>query len=196
MLLQVSGIQVDVGEAFQTHVRGGLEALHKKHRIDPIEVKVQLSKEAHMFRSDISSHLGRSIVMRSHCLANDPHTSFDGALDNLSTRLRRHKDRLEGFHRHHGSRREKQMVPYYVIQPGDTAVGSPIKEEGSPPIIAELETEIPTFTVGDAVMRLDLSQEPALLFYNQAHGTLNMVYRRSDGNIGWVDPQKNGKNTS
>ncbi|MEN8237094.1 MAG: ribosome-associated translation inhibitor RaiA [Pseudomonadota bacterium] len=189
MQVSVSGIQVDVGEAFQNHVNKVLKALHGKHNIDPIEVKVQLSKEAHQFRSDITSHLGAGVVMRSHCLAIDPHTSFDGASDNLSKRLRRHKGRLDAYHKHHGTRREKQMVPYYVIQPGETAEEAPIQEDASPPIIAEIQAEVPTITVSDAVMQLDLSQEPAMLFYNKSHGGLNMVYLRSDGNIGWVDPQ-------
>ena len=188
MQVSISGIRVDVGEAFKTHVNTALTALNDKHGVDPIDVKVQLSKEAHQFRSDVVSHLGAGVVMRSHCLAIDPHTSFDGAMDNLAKRLRRHKGRLAAYHKHHGTRRNKQMVPYYVIQPGDTAEGSPIQEDAAPPIIAEIKAEIPTITVSDAVMKLDLSQEPAMMFYNKSHGGLNMVYHRSDGNIGWVDP--------
>ncbi len=190
MQLSLKGIHVDIGTAFRTHVEDSLAALHEKYHLEPIEVKVQLSKEAHQFRTDITSHMARGVVMRGHGLGPEAHASFEDAIHHLIIRLTRHKGRLLAHQQHHGSRREKQVVPYYILS--TEAATKPNSQDLAPPIIAEMEAEIPTLTVSEAVMRLDLSQEPAMMFHNLAHEGLNMVYRRSDGNIGWVDP-KNGK---
>ena len=194
MQISISGVHTGLGDAFKQHVEDVLTALCEKHNIEPIEINVQLAKDGFQFRSDISSHLGRGVMMRGHGIAPDAHISLDAAVANLSSRLFRHKKRLLTFKHHHGTRRQKQMAPYYVLTPEEaTEPEGESKSTGdnslAPPIIAEMQAEIQTFTVGEAVMHLDLSEEPALLFRNDSNNQLNLVYRRSDGNIGWIDPQ-------
>ncbi len=192
MQVHVSGIHVDVGEAFRKHAEEALDTLNKRHDIDPIEATVQLSKDRFQFRIDIASHLGRGVMLRSHAVGQDAHTCLDNAINHLSDRLFRHKKRLDAHHKHHGTRRQK-IVPYYVVTPEELGPEVETAEDQAskaPPIIAETQAKIENLTVVDAIMRLDLSQEPALLFRNEAQGRLNLVYRRSDGNIGWIDPQE------
>ena len=189
MLISISGLHTGLGNAFKQHVEDKITSLCEKYHIDPIEVTVQLSKEGFRFHTDIDSHLGRGVKMRGHGDAHEAHLSLDGAIDNLATRLRRHQKRLVALKHHHGTRRQKQTVPYYILPAEEAEEKTSPNNELAPPIIAETEAEIETFTVSEAVMHLDLSEEPALLFRNQANNQLNLVYRRSDGNIGWIDPQ-------
>lgn len=190
MQVSISGIHVDTGDAFRTHVYQALATLNDRYQIQPIEATVNLTKEGYEFRSDVSAHLGRGVIMRGQGFAKDAHDSFDDAISTIVKRLKRHKKRLSDHHKGRHLSHKFAKAPYYVLNPheNEDAVSS-----HASPVIAELEAEIPTLTVSEAVLRLDLSQEPAMLFHNQSHGGLNMVYQRSDGNIGWVDP-KNEKN--
>lgn len=191
MQLMISGVHIDIGDAFQDYIRDAIENVNEKHSLNPVEVTVQVFKENYQFRSDISSHSGRGVIIRGHGYGPDAYTAFDNAVHHLTERLRRHKKRLAEHHKKQGSRRNP-VAPYYILgveepsEPENTA-------ELAPPIIAEMEAEIPTLSVGEAVMRLDLSQQTAMLFYNQMHGGLNMVYLRKDGNIGWVDPSNSSE---
>ena len=134
--------------------------------------------------------MGKGIVIQGHSSAGDARTSFDVASEHVSKRLRRYKRRLRDHHRQRGEKFEAAIAQQYVL----AAEPEPQKEEepaepDQPIVIAEMETTIEDLTVGDAVMRMDLANLPALLFRNSAHGGLNLVYYREDGNIGWVDPQ-------
>ncbi|MGB0934602.1 MAG: ribosome hibernation-promoting factor, HPF/YfiA family [Alphaproteobacteria bacterium] len=191
MQLSVRGVHVNIGDALTTQIRERVELFNDKCGIEPIEVDVRITKDGYQFRTDIACHIQKGIVVRCNGLSQNAYTSVEGALDHLMARVIRHKKRLQTLNKHHGQRREKAMAPYYVINPeAPIAEGQQaVKEDGAPPTIAELEKEIPVMTVGDAVAQLDLSQEPAMMFRNTSHGELNMVYRRSDGNIGWVDPK-------
>ena len=131
--------------------------------------------------------------------ANEAYAAFDMAADRLSTRLRRHKRRLRDHHKMAESGRDGIAAQAYVLAAGGNPDESGLPEgdgvngntEGDPVIIAEMTTEIPSMTVGEAVMRMDLADLPAFMFRNSAHSGLNMVYRRPDGNIGWIDPRGN-----
>jgi hypothetical protein len=148
---------------------------------------VTFSRHAHEFRSDISVHVGRNIMAQSHGTAGDPYIAFEVACEHVAKRLRRHKRRLRD-HNARAAREVEETVARQAIiavehdDSGDTAGQDPV-------VIAEMQTSVQTLTVGEAVMRLDLGQLPALMFRNRANGLFNMVYRRMDGNIGWVDPQ-------
>jgi ribosomal subunit interface protein len=187
MNLTVSGKQIDIGEALRDHVQRSLDAAVAKYFDGALEGTVTFSRHAHEFRSDISVHVGRNIMAQGHGTAGDPYVAFEAACEHVAKRLRRHKRRL----RDHNSRTVREAEDILARQSviavesdadGDSAGHDPL-------VIAEMQASVQTLTVGEAVMRLDLGQLPALMFRNRANGLFNMVYRRSDGNIGWVDPQ-------
>lgn len=188
MKLLISGLHVDIGDSFRQHVESSLEAFNEKHGLNPVEVTVQMSKEvAYQFRIDIAYHMGRGLIIRGHGEGEDAHFCLESALHMVAERIHRQKRRLVAHHRHAGQRLNPE-APYYVLAAEEPEVESDNHEGLAPPVIAETTAMVPTLTVSEAVMRLDLSQQPAMLFYNEGHGRLNMVYRRADGNIGWVDP--------
>jgi ribosomal subunit interface protein len=189
MQLLISGVHVDTGDAFRTHVKDSLDAFNVKHGIDPVEVSVAITKEVvYKFRIDITYRMGRGILIHGYGEGEDPHFSFENAMHMLAERIRRQKKRLVAHHKQAGGRLNPH-APYYVLGAEEPEeISESDNESLAPPVIAELTAEVPTLTVGEAVMRLDLSQQPAMMFYNESHGRLNMVYRRADGNVGWVDP--------
>jgi ribosomal subunit interface protein len=189
MQLTVRGKQIDVGDALRAHVGESLENVVGKYFGRPIEATVVLSREAHLYRAQISVHVGRGILLQSEAEADAPYPAFDAAAEHVAKRLRRYKRRLRDHHRKDA---EAEPAQQYVLAPEaeDFVEG----EDGAhyePVVVAEMATQIPTLSVGEAVMRLDLSDAAALMFRNRAHGGLNMIYRRGDGNIGWVDPRGN-----
>ena len=194
MQLSVKGKQLDIGEALKTHIEGSLDRVLSKYFGNVIEAQVTLSRNAHLFHAVLSAHVGRNIHLSAQDESDDPYRAFDGALDRLSKRLRRHKRRLRD---HHKEQQEAESVSaqQYVLAAEDEAADEEeeigASESAKPTVVAEMVTEIPSLTVSQAVMRMDLAELPAMMFRNSAHGGLNMVYRRTDGNIGWIDPQGN-----
>lgn len=188
MNLTVSGKQIDIGEALRDHVQRALETAVSKYFDGALEGTVTFSREAHEFRSDISVHVGRNIMAQSHGTANDPYLAFDGACDHVAKRLRRHKRRLRDHNTRKVRQAEELILARQAIIAGELD-GADETAGHEPLVVAEMQTNVEMLTVGEAVMRLDLGQLPALMFRNRANGLFNMVYRRADGNIGWVDPQ-------
>jgi ribosomal subunit interface protein len=188
MQLQISGRHVDLGEAFRTHAEKRLTDSVNKYLDRVPSVEVVVGKEAHQYRVDIHSNTGThsGLVLKSHGLATDVYTAFDQAADKIGKQLRRYKSRLKGHH--NGDKQEMNIrkARKYILQ---TEQHDELAAEGAPLVIAEKMAAIETLTVRDAVMKMDLAHLPALLFYNLAHGRLNVVYRREDGNISWVDPE-------
>ncbi len=188
MNLTVSGKQIDIGEALRDHVQRTLETAVGKYFDGAIEGAVTFSREAHEFRSDISVHVGRNIMAQSHGLANDPYLAFDAACEHVAKRLRRHKRRLRDHNTRKVRQAEESILALQTIIAGEPEASDETAGH-EPLVVAEMQTNVEMMTVGEAVMRLDLGQLPALMFRNRANGLFNMVYRRPDGNIGWVDPQ-------
>jgi len=198
MNLIVKGQQIDVGDALRTHVHDSLDGVFDKYFGDAIDVTVIFSRDAHLFRAAVAAHVGRGIMAQSEATADQAYVAFDIANDRLAKRLRRHKRWLRD---HHKLPFETRSAGHYVLaaeqesgaDESDETIETPNGEapNGQPTVIAEMKTEIPTLTVSEAVRRLDLADCGALMFVNRAHGGLNMVYRRSDGNVGWVDPKGN-----
>ena len=189
MQLSVSGKHLDVGEALRRHVQTAIETSVIRHFGGAIEGSVVFAKARHLFRVDVSVHVGRGIMVQSHGEADDPYAAFDTAADRLDTRLRRYKGRLLDMSKTRVPDEPEVAWPaqQYVLGP-DSGVEGVDPESGGPAIIAEVSTDIATLTVGEAVLRMVLADQPALMFRNRAHGGLNVVYRRPDGNIGWIDP--------
>jgi len=196
MNLIVKGQQIDVGDALREHVRSSLDDVFGKYFGDAIDATVTFSRDAHLYRASVSAHVGRGIVAQSEAVADQPYIACDQALDRLAKRLRRHKRRLRDHHKAPVAAVESAGL--YVLA-GDSEGGEEDAGEageGAPMVIAEMKTDIATLTVSEAVMRLDLAGDGALMFVNRAHGGLNMVYRRADGNVGWVDPKGNRSSNS
>jgi ribosomal subunit interface protein len=187
MNLTVSGKQMDVGEALRGHVERALDAAVSKYFDGALEGSVTFSRHAHEIRADISVHVGRNIMAQSHASAADPYVAFESACDHVATRLRRHKRRLRDHSVRVARQADETMARQSVIAVDHDGADGNAGHDAL--VIAEMQTMLHTLTVGEAVMRLDLEQLPALMFRNSANGLLNMIYRRADGNIGWVDPQ-------
>lgn len=187
MNLTVKGKNIDVGDALRSHIGDSLNSIFGKYLSNPIEATVTLSKQVHLFSAQISVHIGRGILVQSEAQADQAYNAYDQAAAHLTGRLRRYKQRLRD---HHRADIETQRAAQYVLAAGDmTDAGEEEPAADSAPvIIAEMQTDIPSLTVSEAVMRLDLSNQKAMMFLNRAHGGLNMIYRREDGHIGWVDP--------
>ena len=207
MQLSVTGKQTEIGEALRRHVEGSLGSILDKYFKTAIEAHVIVSKEAHLSRAEISIHIGRGIVVNARASASEAYLAFDAAAERLAKQLRRYKRRLRD---HHAKGREpagaSERATDYVLAPigeedADTAEVEAEDTEGqdaeagnangAPAVIAEMSTDLPSLTVGEAAMRMDLAEAPVLLFRNRSHGELNLVYRRADGNIGWIDPELN-----
>ena len=191
MQLTVTGKQVDVGDALRRHVESSLNSILGKYFRTAIEAHAVFAREAHRIRADLSLHIGRGIIANSGAAASDHYQAFDAAAERLAKQLRRYKRRLRDYHakaRPAGERAE--VAAAYVLAPVDEEEDSavPDGQAAAPVVIAEMSAELPHLTVGEAVMRMDLADAPVLLFRNRSHGELNLVYRRGDGNIGWIDP--------
>lgn len=188
MQLEVRGKQVDVGESLREHVSTRLLAICGKYFANPIEGGVVFEKVRHNFCCDVQVHASRQVLVQSSGEAGDPYVAFDTAAEKIDKRLRRYKRRLRDHHAKADSKAEA-AVSYVLEAEGEESEHA---EPAQPIIVAEMASKIEQMTVSQAVMRMDLAEQPAMMFRNSASGVLNMVYRRADGNIGWVDPQNAG----
>ena len=193
MNLTIKGKQLDIGDALRSHITAQLNAVAEKYFTNPIEATVVVALNARLFLVDISIHIGRNIWLQSSAEGTDAYPAVDAAAERLAKRLRRYKRRLRDHNQRVATAAEAEMTARQYILEGDGGEAEDgAEEDGSEPVIvAEMKTSIDTMTVGEAVMRLDLAEIPALMFRSSAHGGLNMVYRRPDGHIGWVDPEGN-----
>jgi ribosomal subunit interface protein len=189
MQLSVSGKHIDVGDALRGHVAATLSPTIDRYFGGAIEAKVLFARERHLFRADISVHVARGMLVHSQSEASDAYAAFDGAAERLETRLQRHKGRLIGRRKDRAASDETiETVRHYVLAADQDTDGED-PEHGGPAIVAELATELAALTVGEAAMRLDLGDLAVLMFRNRSHDRLNVVYRRPDGTVGWIDPQ-------
>ncbi len=198
MQLAINGEHIDVGDALRTHVTDRLEHLAEKYFNNALHGNVNFIRDAHLFRVDLKMHVGRNIVLQASAEATEIYPAFDMAADKLEKRLRRHKRRLRDHHQKQVAAAEQDEImlanAFILRQPEDNDDEKSDNDHlngADPAIIAEMETHIATITVAEAVMRLDLADINAMMFRNSAHNGLNMVYRRKDGHIGWVDPTSN-----
>lgn len=193
MQLVVKGKQMDVGDALRGHIEKKLRAGVAKYFDSAVDAKVVVSRQRHGFRTDCSVHVGSGINVQGHGEADDAYASVDSATNRIEKRLRRFKRRLRD---HRKTRSGKSVkAPLFVIAAEDEN-GEESQESDAPVIVAEEATNIESLTVGEAVMRMTLADDPVLMFSNSAHGGLNVVFKRPDGNIGWIDPQLAGDKSS
>jgi len=188
MQLLVNGKQIDIGASLRDHIEYELPLTVEKYFENPTDSQVTISKDGSGCRSDVSVHVGKGIVIQGHATAGDARAAFDIATAHVGKRLRRYKRRLRDHHKKYDPKVERAVARNLVlaVEPDQPEVTEPVD---APVVIAEMETTIEELTVGEAVMRMDLANMPALLFHNSVHGGLNLVYYRKDGNIGWIDPK-------
>ncbi len=186
MQISVQGKQLDVGDALRERIETEIEAIASKYFSDPIEATVTMAKSGGQFATDVVVHIGKGITVQSEGKAGDAHAAFDAAAERMDKRLRRYKRRLRDHHRGHAP--DAIAAQQYILAAEPEAEEAEEPTGWTPVVVAEMETAVDTLTVGEAVMRLDLSGAPALMFRNRGHGGMNMIYRRPDGNVGWVDP--------
>ncbi|MDQ1157867.1 ribosomal subunit interface protein [Sphingomonas sp. SORGH_AS 950] len=193
MDIRISGHQVETGDALRTHVTDRLQGIAEKYFARAMSSEVTFGKGPHDigFKCDIVMHVTRGLVLKGRHDAQDAHLSFDGAATKIEKQLRRYSRRLKD--RNAGQAIELAEAGAYDA--GYTLFAEQVDEDeagDAPLIIAETRVDIPDASVSDAVMMLDLRNTAALLFKNSGTGSYNMVYRRGDGTIGWVEPQRGG----
>ncbi len=176
----ISGQQINLGDSFRAYAEETLDASVSKYFEDVVNADIRISRDGGEIKAELTVHPITGAVVRSSATSADAYAALDGAVSRLSRQLRKYKNRLV----EHKSQ-AVEMVDMSVI---DSAADE-TEASDAPVIVAEMQTALPTCTVSEAVMRMDLEGLPALMFKNPAHDGLNMVYRRSDGNIGWVDPK-------
>lgn len=190
MQVLIQGKHLDIGDAFRGYIEDKLKETCTKYFNHTIQGDVHLMKDthSHVYRTDISVAVGNGIVLKATAEEHEPYPAFDKATTKLANQLKKYKNRLRDHHqRLSTSEAIRQPANEYTLQAEEHVETQAAEGSDDPLIIAELPTIIETLTVSEAVMRLDLGAMPALLFKNAGHGGFNMVYRRADGQIGWVD---------
>ncbi|WP_417720583.1 ribosome hibernation-promoting factor, HPF/YfiA family [Salipiger sp.] len=187
MRYQITGKQIDVGEALQTHVQNELASVLAKYAGRPTDATVTFSKSAHEFVCEVTVHLSTGLTTSAKAHATEIYASFDDCGEKIDKQLRRYKRRLKD---HHKDRAEPvalyEASSYILAREEDSQDDEP--DTLQPIIVAEMEMSIPSLTVGEAVMQMELAGAPVLVFRNEKKDGVNVVYRREDGNIGWIDP--------
>jgi len=197
MKLSIHGKQLDIGDSLRAHIERGMAVIVGKYFDNPTDATVALTKQGQLFRTDITVHVGKGIMVQGRAESGDPYGSFETAGEHVAKRLRRYKRRLRDHHRGRSPKEETLTAAQYILaaEADLPEMDDAAAEPEQPIVIAEMQTPIETMTVGEAVMRMDLAGLPAMLFRNGAHGGLNMVYLREDGNVGWVDPKNHAGDT-
>lgn len=192
MDIRLSGHQVDTGDALRQHVTERLQAIADKYFSRAISAHVTMGKGPHdAFTSDIVAHVMQGLVLKGSNTAMEAHIAFDGAADKIEKQLRRYMRRLKdrSAPSNGGAANGDAYNAGYTVFSEDDVEAEP---QDFPAIVAETRVDVPDASVSDAVMMLDLRNTTALLFRNSGTGAYNMVYRRGDGTIGWVEPHRAG----
>ena len=188
MRYQISGKHIDVGQSLQDHVKQELSEIVKKYAERPTEAIVTFSKDGHEFACEASVHLSTGLTVNAKAKATEIYNAFDSCAARMEKQLRRYKRRLKDHHSHRRTPVESFGAPAYILARGEDHEEAAEPETLQPIIIAELRTEIKSLSVGEAVMQMELADENVLIFRNEGRKSLNVVYKRADGNIGWIDP--------
>jgi ribosomal subunit interface protein len=184
MSVRVTGRHMDIGDSFRTKINGQIQDAVDKYFDGGFSCQVLVEKSGSRYNADCKIHLDSGANLHAEGDANDPQVAFDSALERIEKRLRRYKRKLRDHH--HGEGRAPSEVAYAVID-APTAEIEEVSEDYAPVIVAETTKKLSTMSVANAVMALDMTDEPVLMFRKPGSEELNIVYRRTDGNIGWID---------
>ncbi|MFO1176593.1 MAG: ribosome-associated translation inhibitor RaiA [Paracoccaceae bacterium] len=191
MRYQISGKQIDVGEALQTHVKSELGETFDKYAQRPTDATVIFSRDSTAYLCEANVHLSTGLTVAAKGQSHDVYAAFEAARERMDKQVRRYKRRLRDHHRDRRGPVEFAEAPLYVLASDEGSDGAE-PETLQPIIIAETEAKIPSLSVGEAVMQMELAGAPLLVFRNEKHGGVNVVYRREDRNVGWIDPAGRG----
>lgn len=187
MKLQISGQQIDIGDALRGHVRDSLQSTVEKYAGRPTGANVVFSRDGHRFVCESDVHLSSGMNVQSRGIADEIYAAFEAGEAKMEKQLRRYKRRLKDHHKERTTPVEFAEAGSYILaQPDDSEAE---QSDATPIIVAEMETKVPTLSVGDAVMQMELAGASVQVFRNEKHGGVNVVYRREDDNIGWIDPR-------
>jgi len=195
MQITVSGKQVDLSDSLRTRVELQLSTITGKYFDHALEAHVTFSRARSFFTCDINVHAGRGLMVRGEGEAADANGAFDDAAEHIAKRLRRYRRRVNDHARDSVHKERPEAARQYVLRPADDEAPAPHGETHAmtyATVVAETPADISKLSVSDAVMRMDLADQQVLMFRNSASGELNVVYRRSDGHIGWIDPTGSG----
>lgn len=196
MHIVVSGKQVELSDALRIRVAEQLDLIAGKYFDGAQEASVTFSRARSFFTCDINVHAGRGLTLRGEGEAADAHGAFDDAAEHIAKRLRRYRRRVNEHQRDLANRARPESARQYVLRAEEELPLDGERPEGAAhaqaqtyaTVVAESQAEINVLSVGEAVMRLDLADQQVLMFRNSASNELNVIYRRPDGNIGWIDP--------
>jgi ribosomal subunit interface protein len=188
MHIQVKGKQISVGEALSEHVERQLTAAVEKYFDRSVDAIVTFSKDRHTFRCDAHVHLPTGLTAQSSATANDVYAAFDQGAERIEKQIRRYKRRLRDHHQHRKAPVETVAATSYVLEAPEIETETDEPETLQPVIVAEMSDAVQSLSVGEAVMQMEIAGKPFLIFKNDAHGRINVVFQREDGNVGWVDP--------
>ncbi len=187
MRYKISGKQIDIGEALQFHVQSELGEVVAKYAERPTDATVVFSRSAHEHVCEATVHLSTGLTAQAKAHATEIYAAFDQCNEKMEKQLRRYKRRLKDHHRERSEPVELSGASSYILA-SESAEHEAEPESLQPIIVAEMETKIQSLSVGEAVMQMELAGSPVLIFRNENKDGLNVVYRREDGNIGWIDP--------
>ena len=188
MAIQVTGKNIDLGSALRSYVLDKLDKAFEKYGSQGLSGHIFIEKEHGRFATTCAVHMASGLSLQSHGSAAEAHPSVDEAMDRLEKRLRRYKRRLKNHHQTSAPRNSAadiNAIDYTLRHDEDEDAED---AELAPAIVAETQTAIHDLSVSNAVMEMDLADKPFLIFTNASHGRLNVVYRREDGHVGWIDP--------
>lgn len=191
MRYQITGKHIDIGEALQQHVQTELGDVFGKYSGRPTDANVVFSKSGSEYVCETVVHLSTGLTSQAKAHAHEIYGAFDACCEKMDKQLRRYKRRLKDHHK-------ERVEPVELSAAGSYILASTNESEESEPesvnsmIVAEMEAKIPSLSVGEAVMQMELADAPVLVFRNEGHNGVNVVYRRDDGNIGWIDPRNTG----
>ena len=191
MQVKITGKHLDIGDALRANIEERLQALRERYFEGSVHATVTLEKQRGRYLADCMLHLATGLILQSHTENADPTVAAGAAVSHLEKQLKKYKQRLKDHHRAPREARVDREVASYVIQSEEHGEEEPTGFHA--PIIAESSAAIPALSVGEAVMQLDISTTPFVLFHNSKEGRLNVVYRRPDGNIGWLDPKSSAQ---
>ena len=187
MALRISGKNLDIGEALRERIAGRVGDASQRYLDGRVSGHVTVEKEAHGFRTIAALHLPTGATLQAEAFAADAYVACDLGVDRIEERLRRYARRLKDKTGHH-TQQAGVETPYVVIESPKETAGDETDEAFEPVIIAEQTTSLKRMTVADAVLELDVTGASALVFLHAVHGRVNVVYRRADGHVGWIDP--------
>jgi len=187
MRYQITGKQIDIGAALQTHVETELGGIVQKYAERPTDANIVFSKSAHEYVCESTVHLSTGLTAQAKAHATEIYAAFDSCAEKMEKQLRRYKRRLKDHHRERAEPVELFGASTYILASEQESEDAE-PESLQPIIVAEMQTKIPSLSVGEAVMQMELAGAPVLVFRNEGKDGVNVVYRRDDGNIGWIDP--------